>query len=184
MRLLFVSEEEVAWLYVFVNHVVVVAILQSRCSLQRDASEAVHVAVEFICGECSAPKVFHEFVVTAYASDIHFSEVIDLYDHLESYTRNDLQQFFLHREVWVIDFQHEEFSVVFHEEHLCLSRVVAQASYLSVVCVVYFKRIGVDAIVVRRLRLSIVVHTSSDVEHGIGMREGNICRVVELRVGS
>ena len=150
--MLHIAEEEVSGFYVLVYNVVVVAISQCRCRLQCNASELVQVAVQLVVVECSALQIFHQLIVAVHSLNINLAEIEDAYNHLKLDVCHHLHQLSLYGEIGIVYLQHEFLSLILHEKHLCLARVVAQAFQFPVYLALYLKRLFVNVLHQRLLR--------------------------------
>ena len=122
-----VAEEEVAGLDVLMNDIIVMAIGQGGSTLEGYTTELIDVAVQVIVGERSALQILHQLIVAVLAVHIGLAKVGHLDDHLEVEVLDNAQQRLLDVEVGIVNLQHPLPFLAFHQEHLRLAGIVAQA---------------------------------------------------------
>ena len=121
-----IAEEVVARLDILMDNVVVMTVGQCCSTLQGYTAELVEVAVEVVVCQRTTAEILHEFVVAALTLHIGLTIVGNLDDHLQIEILDNAHQTLLDGEVGVIHFQHTLALVAFYQEHLSLTRVVAQ----------------------------------------------------------
>ena len=121
-----IAKQVVTRFDILVNDIVLVAIRQGCCSLQGNTAELSEVAVELIIRQTATLQILHEFVVAVLAFDVGLAVVGHVDQHFKAEILDDTHQFLFDDEVRIIDLQHPQAFHSFYEEHLRLSRVVAQ----------------------------------------------------------
>ena len=125
-RMFLVAEEEIAGFDILVEDVTLVTIGQGCSTLKGYAAELVLVAIHAKLRQRATLQIFHQFVVTMFAVDIGFAEVVHPDNHLEAEIIDGLKNLLIDVEVGIINLQHISLPIMFHQEHLCLPRVIAQ----------------------------------------------------------
>ena len=106
---------------------------QGCCSLQGNTTELVYVAIQTILRQRTAAQIFHQLVITVFAFDVCLTVVVDPDNQLKAEVKDCLENLPVHIEVRIIDLQDKGLIIMFHQEHLSLSGIVAQDTHPTIV---------------------------------------------------
>ena len=77
-----IAKEIVTRLDILVNHIVLMTVSQSSCSLQNNTSELIEVAVQVVVAKGTTTQILHQFIVAILSINIGLTIVDNLDYHL------------------------------------------------------------------------------------------------------
>ena len=126
LRMLLITEEEVAGFDILMDDIAVMTISKCGSSLQGNTAELIEVTIQIIVRKRTSSQILHQLIVTILTIYISLAIIVNLHDSLHAKTLDNPQQCLLDGEVRIIYLQHHLLLVALDQKNLCLTRIVTE----------------------------------------------------------